>query len=144
MKRNVVVSTEASSDRLFEVVADLATYPEWLDIVSSVDVAEPHPDDAGPAWFITLRAQIGRFARSKRLRIVRVESDPGVAATFARRERDDREHSDWDMVALVSPTETGSKLTLDLAYSGRLWSNVLDALLIAQCVVGLTNQFCPA
>lgn len=129
MKRNVTVDTEASAAALFDVVADLATYPEWLDIVSSVDVADPDPGDNGPAWFITLRAQIGRFARSKRLRIVRVDIDPGVRATFARRELDDREHSDWDMVAVVSPTTTGSRLTLDLAYSGRLWSNVLDALL---------------
>lgn len=129
MKRNVAVDTEAPTDRLYEVVADLATYPEWLDIVSSVEPAEAHADDEGPAWFITLRAQVGRFARSKRLRIVRTECVAGKNASFRRRELDGREHAAWDMDAEVAHHDGGSRLTLDLAYSGGLWSNVLDALL---------------
>lgn len=137
MKRNVVVDTEASTERLYAVVADLATYPEWLDIVSSVEAAEPDSGDEGPAWFITLRAQVGRFARSKRLRIVRTAAVEGESASFRRRELDGRDHAAWDMDADVTstgaladtPADHGSRLTLDLAYSGGLWSNVLDALL---------------
>lgn len=143
VKRNVIVDTEAPAATLFDVVSNLDTYPEWLDIVSSVEVADPHADDEGPAWYITLRAQLGRFARSKRLRIVLIATDPGSKAIFARRERDDRDHADWDMVAIVSSIASsgadanegedaggsGSRLELDLSYSGGLWSNVLDAVL---------------
>lgn len=123
------VSTEAPVERLFEIVADLATYPEWLDIVADVEPVDPDPADEGPAWDVTLRAQLGRFARSKKLRIVRIESGPNQSVRFARRELDGREHASWDMHAVVDPTDDGSDLNLDLEYSGGLWSNVLDSIL---------------
>lgn len=129
MKRNVTVSTDATQEQLFGVVSDLSTYPEWLDIVAGVETADPHDGDEGPAWNVTLRAQLGRFARSKKLRIVRIGASPNDSATFARRETDGRDHASWDMRAAVTPTDSGSELMFDLAYSGGLWSNVLDAIL---------------
>ena len=130
VKRNVTVRTAASTDRLYEVIADLSTYPEWLDIVSSVERAEEDPHDDGPAWMITLRAQFGRMARSKRLRVVRTATVEGKSASFERRELDGRNHAEWIMHCVVEPSDAGSSsLELDLSYTGGLWSNVLDVVL---------------
>lgn len=135
LERQVSVETDAPVEALHAVVADLMTYPEWLDIVHEVDVDSAHPGDPGPAWSVTLRAQVGRFARSKRLRIVQTVNDAPELATFGRRELDDREHADWVMrcscidLCTDAATTAQSRLDLDLTYTGRLWSTLLDAVL---------------
>lgn len=127
----MTVETAAPVDRLFAVVSDLSTYPGWLDVMSDAVPDTSAPDDA-PAWFVTLRAAIGPFARSKRLRVERTYTDGGTEVHFDRRELDGREHAAWGLRARCGSTGSGSRLDMDLAYAGRLWTGPLDAVLDRQ------------
>ncbi len=127
---------EAPRSRVLAVLGDVATYDRWLDVVHRVD---PDPTGApdGSAWFFTLRARIGPFARSKRLRVVErpaPSDDAGATVDRVRLERcelDGRDHADWTFDASLSdaarPHDTD--LTLTLAYGGRLWTAALNAVL---------------
>ena len=101
---DVTASLEAAvqPDPLFEVVSDLGTYPRWLDIVPRADPDPAAPDDAGPAWSVDLRGQLGPLRRSKRLRMVRTRAVPGELVVFERHELDDRSHSDWILRARIA------------------------------------------
>lgn len=141
MQRQIKVQTTAAVSDLAEVLADLGTYPDWLDVVHAVEDAAPAPGDAGPAWYITLRAQIGRLARSKRLRVVRtVATDDRVR--YERKEDDTRNHAAWIMDATIDDTAAGSVASLTLRYEGGLWSTVLDTVLGDE--VGTATQRLPA
>lgn len=140
VQRAFTATTEATPEKLFEVVGDIGTYPHWLDVVSEVD-----PTEEGEAWLITLRARVGPFARSKRLRMVRTVHDPAdegkaAVARFERQETDGKEHSNWVLAARVEPTngdlagnngapDHRSLVTLDLSYEGSMWSGLLDGVL---------------
>ena len=110
-------------DRVFAVVADLATYPRWLDIVARAD-----PADDG-SWTVDLRGRLGPFARSKRLRMVRTADEAPTHARFERAELDGRSHSPWVLDAAVAPAADGSRLTMTLHYGGGLWMPVLERML---------------
>ena len=114
---------------LFTWVDDLGRYPDWLDIVPRADPADPHPDDAGPAWSVDLRGRLGPFARAKRLRMVRTVHEPHHHARFERVEHDGRQHSAWVLDAAVAAGDAASRLTMRLHYGGRLWVPALDRLL---------------
>lgn len=110
-------------DRVWAVVADLGTYPTWLDIVSKAVAA-------GDAWVVDLRGRLGPFARSKRLRMVRTVADAPSVVVFERDEDDGRQHSPWVLRAEVAPAAAGgSTLTMRLHYGGSLWGPVLERLL---------------
>jgi hypothetical protein len=137
VQQTISATTPASLDRLFEVMSDLGTFSNWMSLIEKCEVAVPSPDDVGPAWWITLRAKVGPFARSKRLRMVRTQMDPDSYVRFERRETDGKSHSDWIMeaklVALDSPADGNiSSVTVDLSYSGGLWSGPLEAVLGSQ------------
>jgi len=134
-------SAELTTDpeRVYPLVADLTRYPEFLDIVHRVEPASDGVEGEPPAWVVTLRAKVGPFARSKRLRMVRTVADEGRQARFERAEVDGRNHSSWVLEATVDPAAGdgdggtgGSTLTMRLAYSGGLWSSALDGLLRSQ------------
>ena len=110
-------------DEVFAVVADLATYPRWLDIVARADA-----NDDG-SWTVDLRGRLGPFARSKRLRMVRTADDAPTHARFERAELDGRSHSPWVLDAAVAPAGDGSRLTMTLHYGGGLWMPVLERML---------------
>ena len=114
---------------MFAWVDDLACYPRWLDIVPSADPAPAHPDDPGPAWFVTLRAKMGPLARAKRLRMVRTEHVAPTRAVFERAEHDGKDHATWRLSATVTETADGSSLQMALLYSGSLWVPLLDRVL---------------
>jgi hypothetical protein len=114
---------------LFPWVEDLGRYPQWLDIVPRAVPAAEHADDVGPAWSVDLRGRLGPFARSKRLRMVRVAHDAPHHARFERVEHDGREHSPWVLDAAIDDGPDGSRLTMRLHYGGRLWMAALDRLL---------------
>jgi hypothetical protein len=130
---DVTASLEAAvaADDLFAVVSDLGTYPDWLDIVPRAEPAPAHGGDAGPAWSVDLRGQLGPLRRSKRLRMVRTVADPGELAVFERRELDERSHSDWILRARIDGgADAGtSRLTMELHYGGSMWVPMLDRLL---------------
>ncbi|MEY4820168.1 MAG: hypothetical protein RL200_880, partial [Actinomycetota bacterium] len=82
---------EVSDSRLFEVIRDLGTYPKWLEIVHFADAVDS--EDELQAWNVELRAKIGPFARSKRLRMVRVQDQSPHLVVFERREKDGKKHA---------------------------------------------------
>ncbi|HMG40707.1 MAG TPA: SRPBCC family protein [Acidimicrobiales bacterium] len=121
-------------EELFTWVGDLVRYPDWLDIVPTAVPAEPHPDDRGPAWSVDLRGQMGPFARSKRLRMVRVTHQPPLSVRFERVEHDGRHHSDWALQADVVPLDPenahpSSLLRMQLHYGGALGGPIVEKLL---------------
>jgi hypothetical protein len=114
-------------DRLFVWVEDLAVYPQWMRLVHRVGPATEA--DGLPAWQVELRAQVGPFARSKVLRMVRTEHDEPHRVTFERSEVDGRQHSPWTLRVIVegepeSDADT-SILTMELRYGGSLWSGAV-------------------
>ena len=137
MERTATTVTSADVADLYAIVADLVTYPEWMDLVTRAEPADPDPGDDGPAWLVTLRARVGPFARSKRLRMVRTVHGPSERVRFERREVDGRQHSSWVLDAAVSDADTaeagtGSQVTMRLRYDGSMWSGLLDAVLGSQ------------
>ena len=128
MDVTATLDAPCSRDELFEWVADLSRYPEWLDIVPRAVPA----DDGGdaPAWIIDLRGRLGPFARSKRLRMVRTRIDAPDTVVFEREERDGRSHSPWLLEATVTNPDVGaSRLTMHLHYGGGLWGPLVERLL---------------
>lgn len=125
------VDANVSADQLFSKVSDLSTYTKWLDIVHSAEVLSNGGDT--PAWQVELRARVGPFARSKRLRMVRSDCDPPRAVVFERQESDGKQHSVWILRATVVPSSTGSTLQMHLHYGGLLFTGgVLERLLADQ------------
>jgi len=119
----------AAAERTFALVDDLAAYPAWMDLVH--DVQEVTPTDGQRTWDVELQAQVGPFARSKRLRMVRVVCDVPHRVVFERAEVDGRRHSAWVLAATLDPaTAAGdathaTKLTMTLAYGGSLWTGAV-------------------
>jgi len=140
-ERIVVAAPPAA---VFAAVETLDTYPAWLPLVHLAEPAEPAAGDAGPAWHVELRAKVGPFARSKRLRMVRTEHLPDRLAVFERGEVDGRDHAAWVLRAELSePTPGSTELAMHLAYDGALWSGgLLERVLddqVRQGRAGLTR-----
>ncbi len=115
-----------SPERAFALVDDLSAYPAWMDLVHDVDEVAAAGDDR--AWEVELQAQVGPFARSKRLRMVRVVHDPPRQVVFERAEVDGRRHSPWILAASLTPGSTpegGTNLTMSLTYGGSLWTGAV-------------------
>ncbi len=137
MDRTIDSDIAAASPEVFAVVSDLTTFPDWLDLVHRVEPIDVVESDPGPAFAVTLRATVGPFARSKRLRMCRTECDPALGhAAFERRETDGRDHAAWIMSAHVSPAPTADdaatrrcSVSIRLQYEGRMWSGLLDGVL---------------
>ncbi len=143
MHQTVTAPVAAAHDRVATIIGDLATYPHWLDLVTAA--APVAGDDDPPAWLVTIRAKVGPFARSKKLRMVRTINDHNDGRThyrFERQELDDRSHSAWTLDAAVvsdngapdngAPDNGGpdsSTVTMDLRYDGGLWTTPLEPIL---------------
>ena len=123
------VISGASPAQLFAHLGSLDRYPPWMRLVHRVTPLEP--DDGRAAWWVELRARVGPFTRSKQLRMVRTQFEPGRRARFERIQADDRDHAEWILVASVSddvlPSDEGSgaAMTMDLEYTGQLWSRAV-------------------
>lgn len=114
-------------------LSDLATYPEWLSLVSAAETEGVSHDSelsALPVWQVTLRARLGPLARSKRLRMARTHLDERLVR-FERSETDGRDHSAWILEATVTPApgSDGSDVVVHLHYGGTLWSAPLEIAL---------------
>ncbi|MGI9606225.1 MAG: hypothetical protein ACR2P0_08815 [Acidimicrobiales bacterium] len=138
MKHSTDLIVEAEAGAVGDVLADLATYPHWNDVVRTAISSETNDSMSSPAWITTLEARVGVFARSKQLRFIRALDEPtdggGRRIRFDRYETDGRQHAAWTMHASVEPaTANGgterSAVTLQLAYDGGLWTSALDPVL---------------
>ena len=128
---DVIVSVEPAV--VHPHVADLARYVEWMPMVHDV---EPAGDGV---WNVELRAKVGVFARSKRLRMKRTVNTP-QQIVFERDEIDGRRHSPWKMSVALHNVEAGCVVTVDLSYGGNLWTaGILDRVLAAQVDAGKTG-----
>jgi len=106
-------------------VNDLGRYPSWMGLVHA---ATPESGANEPAWSVELRAKVGPFARSKRLRMVRTVEESPTHVRFERRESDTSSHGIWVLDARLDGTTT-THLTVRLQYEGRLWSSVIERVL---------------
>jgi len=119
----------ATAERAFALVDDLSAYPAWMDLVH--DVSELESDDGRRAWDVELQARVGPFARSKRLRMVRVVGDAPHRVVFERAEVDGRQHSSWVLAATLDAVTTApgevaaTTLTMTLTYGGSLWTGAV-------------------
>ena len=139
MHRSVDIFLEgASPHEVFEHVSRLDRYPPWMRLVHKVEPLEP--DDGRPAWWVELRARVGPFARSKQLRMVRVAMEEDRSVRFERIQPDERDHANWILSARLEPAAGGTTMTMDLAYTGDLWtSGVLGRVLEEEIKRGRTN-----
>lgn len=129
MRTSESIDLAAAPDMVFAHVAELDRYPSWLPLVHRADRLVDD-DGPGPAWDVELRARVGPFARSKRLRMARVERVEERLVVFERAEVDGRDHARWALRAELEPTPTGTRLTMHLAYDGGLWTGgVLERVL---------------
>ncbi len=135
----------ATPETLFEHVATLDRYPPWMRLVHRVRLLEP--DEGRLAWWVELRAKVGPFARSKQLRMVRTVFEPMRRVRFERVQDDDRDHAEWILTADVADIAqaAGTALTMDLEYTGQLWSaSVLGRILddeVRRSSAALSRQF---
>ena len=130
--RRLVAPCEPSD--LFVYVDDLGCYPPWMGLVHDVELVAGEP---GPTWDVELRATVGPFARSKRLRMRRTEHVVDRRAVFERAEADGRRHAPWMLRADLTPVDGGTELKMRLSYGGNLWSGaVLQRVLDEQVDLG--------
>ena len=114
-------------------VADLARYVEWMPVVHRAEAV------GDGVWNVELRAKVGVFARSKRLRMKRTVNT-SYHIVFERDEIDGRRHSPWTMAVALQTTDAGCVVTVDLSYGGTLWTaGILDRVLAAQVEAGKTG-----
>ena len=123
MDIRVDVNLPCSAKELLPFIDDLAQYPSWMGLVHTVV-----PEGEG-VWQVELRGKIGPFARSKRLRMIQVETSEPHHIRFERQENDGRSHSDWVLDAQVTEVGWASTLNMTLRYSGRLFSSVVERAL---------------
>jgi hypothetical protein len=124
-----------SAAQLFEVIRDLGTYPKWLEIVHFADAVDS--EDGLQAWNVELRAKIGPFARSKRLRMVRTTDQSPTTVVFERREKDGKKHAPWVLRSVVTEANGTSTLDVHLHYGGSLFDGgIVERVLADQIVSG--------
>jgi Polyketide cyclase / dehydrase and lipid transport len=123
--------------RLFSLVDELTDYAAWMPLAHRVSSVSPEADGR-PAWEVELRARLGPFARSKRLRMVRTVHDaPAAHVRYERVECDGRSHSPWVLDATVVERDGGCRLEMRLHYGGALWTGgVMERVLAEQIVAG--------
>ena len=127
MQTSESVVVPASAHELFPHVARLEAYPPWLRLVHRAELVAEQPS---PTWDVELRARVGPFARSKKLRMQRVAIDEDRGVRFERAEVDGREHSMWALRVELEPSGDETVLTMHLAYDGKLWTGgVLERVL---------------
>jgi carbon monoxide dehydrogenase subunit G len=127
------VEVAVEPTRVYPYVADLVRYAEWMPMVHGVEAV------GDGVWNVELRAKVGVFARSKRLRMKRtINTTQNIV--FERDEIDGKRHSPWTMAIALQSADTGCVVTVDLSYGGTLWTaGILDRVLAAQVEAGKTG-----
>ena len=117
------VLVAARPAEVFPHVATLDEYPRWMRLVH--DVESVAMGDL-PVWSVEIRAHVGPFARSKRLRMARTRHEAERVVEFERAEIDGRDHARWALRVELEPTSDDATLvTMHLAYEGGLWTGGL-------------------
>ena len=129
------MDVDVPADAVFRVVRDLASYPQWLVIVHRVERDEL---EAGQhVWNVELRAKIGPFARSKRLRMARTIDEHPTRVTFERSESDGKKHARWVLTSEISTHDGATTLRVHLHYGGSLFDGgVVERVLADQIESG--------
>ena len=142
MKTAVSVSLGSSVERVFDYLCDLNSYSEIIPLVHEV---VPSVAAGERVWDVELRAKVGPFARSKRLRMTRSVCEPYERIVFVRDESDGRDHADWTLTVNVDGAQSMCNLEIILEYGGRLWTaGVMERILHENIEEGtrrLTEQF---
>lgn len=97
MRADAEALLEAEPGRAFAVLADLATWPAWLDVVTRAD-PEGADADGVAAWRVRLGLSFGPASVGYDVRMVRVIAVPGEQLRFERDESDGR--SDHSIVVI--------------------------------------------
>ena len=119
MRANAEALLEAEPARAFAVLADLATWPAWLDVVARA-VPDGVDSDGVAAWRVRLGLSLGPASVGYDVRMVRVIALP-EQVRFERHESDGRtDHS--SVVIDVRLVETGglTRATVSLAIDKRI------------------------
>jgi carbon monoxide dehydrogenase subunit G len=137
VKASSSVTVPVTIDRVVPHLVDLSGYPQWMPMIHSI----ARDDDEGEtAWSVELRAKVGPFARSKRLRMVRTvneQSTDAASLVFERKERGGTSHSVWRMGVNVKSLGESTDVSIDLEYGGALWTaGVLDRVLAGNIDAG--------
>ncbi len=139
MHLEAALHTAAPASAVMVHVAELDRYPRWMTLVHS---ATPVLDTSVPTWDVELRAKVGPFARSKRLRMVRTtfdETNP-TRIVFERQEHDGRQHAAWRLeVSVDAVAPHGTNLVMHLHYDGRLFVSVIESILQQNIDAGRSN-----
>lgn len=131
MKVDSSVVVPAAPDKVAPFVSSLDRYVEWMPLIHSVAV------DGDDAWVVELRAKIGPFARSKRIRMKRSRNVDASGYTFVRDETDGRTHSPWTLSVDLSSVDGGTLVAVTMSYEGSLWmGGPLDKVLASQIDAG--------
>ncbi len=126
MRTTESVVVAAGPADVFPFVATLDEYPRWMRLVHVVEPVVSVASNEPPAWSVEIRARVGPFARSKRLRMARTLHEPDHVVEFERAEVDGREHARWALrVELAPTTDAKTLITMHLAYDGGLWTGGL-------------------
>lgn len=134
MELHFDLALKSSPSAVFGHIDDLEKYPPWMPLLRGVQRV------AADTWDVQLQAKVGPFARSKRLRMTRVEVVENRKVVFERREDDGRQHSAWILTANVTESpDGGSLVTMSLHYGGALWGGVLERVLADQVQQGREN-----
>lgn len=133
MKYSSSVDLPVDAHVVLPFVNDLQKYPSWMPLVHAVEA------DGDGSWNVELRAKVGVFARSKRIRMSRtVNTESHVV--FERNEQDGRQHSPWRLAVTLNNHAPSCTVTMDLEYGGSLWTaGVLDRVLASQVDAGKAN-----
>ena len=124
MDVEAVVEAPVVASRMYDEVRSLDGYPEWIGIVHAAR------RESDGVWQVELRGKVGPFARSKRLRMVRVKDDAPRRVVFERQELDGRRHAMWRLTASVEDLGGASRLTMQMHYGGALFGGgVLEKVL---------------
>lgn len=89
-----------------------------MRLVHRVEPVESVPH----TWDVELRARVGPFTRSKRLRMVRAEYVAHELVRFERVAVDGRDHAEWTLTTTLAAVEDGTRVQAELFYGGELWT----------------------
>ncbi|MBM3638034.1 MAG: hypothetical protein FJW98_01200 [Actinobacteria bacterium] len=123
MRLDESVHVPAALELVRPHVEDLARYNAWMPLVHSVEQVD------ATTWNVELRAKVGPFARSKRLRMTKTVDEP-TRIVFQRNEVDGKSHAPWLLFVTLRVHQAETLVSVEIEYHGTLWTGgLLDKVL---------------